>query len=184
MLGQKRPDLYTYQNIDIELKNGGSLKGVGKINLIGELIYRPEEDAEKRKVEREEVKTFEISNDSSSRSFEYKHIQGPNFIGEPLVLLEKLEAGKIELFRKEMTQQVSMGPGMGSMPRTVIVYYLSKPGENTAEHIKSNTYSRKFRKNATGRFPNCPELVNKIKNKAFDRYSIREIVKFYNTNCP
>ena len=182
MLGQDRPELFTYNPINIELKSGGTLNGIGKLNLIGELVYRKNEDADKRKMETGEVNSFKISKNSISRNFFYKNIDGPNTIGNPFVL-ELIETGKINLYKREETRSVSMGPGMGSMPQHFVLYYIGNPGEDNAEYVKANTYSRKFRKNAARRFPDCPVLVKKIQDKGFERYSIQEIVKFYNSDC-
>ena len=183
ILGQDRPELHKYENISIELKNGKSLEGIGKLNLIGELIFREDEGAEKRKLDVDKVESLTISNESASRNFEPKNIDGPDIIlGNPL-LIEKIVSRKMNLYRREVTQNVSMGPGMGTMPRRASFFYLSHPDSPSAEYVKANTYSRKFRKKAAKRFKNCPGLVQKIQQKEFERYGIEQIVKFYNSKC-
>ena len=182
LLGQDRPEINTYEDIDIDLRNGSSLRGIGKINLLGELVFRKSEDSEKKKMGYKEVESFVISNDTLTRRFDYKVLKENNRTGK-IMALERIESGRLNLYKVIVHGNVNMGMTGHSMPTTTTFYYISEPGSDIAEHIKTNTYSRKFRKNASKYFKDCPKLVKKIQNKGFQRNAVEEIVQFYNYDC-
>lgn len=167
------------------MKDGSTIDGFGRIKENDEILYRQTEDSEKQIFNHKTIKKLIIYSDDSEQNYEYR----VNNDNGKIKLLEILYFGKINIF-KDVVGGVAYAPtpidgGFGFTPSSYSFYYISKNGNNISVTSLgyATTYSKEFRKKAKEFFNSCPDLLEKINNKYFNRYGIEAVVKYYIENC-
>ena len=98
-------------------------------------------------------------------------------------LFEVVVKGDVSLYTfSTMTGSNGMMGGGGS----ITTYYLSKGNDDyvtTIAYFGSLNVGKSFKKKAIKYFSDCPNLVQKIKDKVYKKRDIKEIVEYYNSNC-
>lgn len=183
---QKEDKYGSFDEIKITLRDGSVIEGLGRINVDEKIIYKENKEAEKKIYNYRTVEKITIKINHSKTTLEYKVIEGSDNT-DSVKLLEKILTGKVNLY-EDYKSGVSYSPtingsfGFSNYSKTT--FYISKNGNDTVIDLKNgNIYSEKFKEIAQNLFSDCPDLLNKIDTKYFDRYRIEEVVKYYNLFC-
>lgn len=64
-------------------------------------------------------------------------------------------------------------------------YYVGIGQSDEVEHLytKGLPFAKSFKKSMKTYFKNCPELIEKVNNKAFSNKDLVSVLEFYNINC-
>ena len=179
-------NIVAQNKISLSLKDGSVINGIGKIKTDKQILFKKTKDAEKEFYNYETVKKVTIYTDNAEQTYEYKYVEGFEGFGS-IKLLEIIIVGKSNLYQdysSGMTYGPNMTGGYGFSSHSKTTYYISKNGEDIAINLKiGNTYSKRFKKIAQKIFSDCPELLNMINTKHFNRYGIKSVVNHYNEEC-
>jgi len=174
------------QEAVLYFKDSTVLKGLAKITHTKGILFRTEKGAEKTEYTFEELKYIEIKEKKKSKEFttySYRILPESGY-----TLLKQIEVGKLNLYKFfDVFHSSKSGPNgsMTSKSSSISRYYIAKKNEETLTNlgITGLEFGKRFKKNASKFFSDCPELVTKIQNKEYKKKHIEEVVKFYNENC-
>ncbi|WP_146106949.1 hypothetical protein [Polaribacter porphyrae] len=179
-----------YTRVKIVFKDGSILKGLSKKKGSHQIKFKKDRSSKAKKYQLKDVDEY----------FEYYYGKKVRFkclyIKESRkhLLMQEVIKGKVSLYIIGASgQHVGMGFGGnsdgfggigGPSSFSIESYYLKRNGEDYVHYITSTGgFSRNFIKYASEFFNDCPKLVEKIKKKEYKKREIREVVKFYNTDC-
>lgn len=161
----------------ILLANGESLEGYFDIKKDRKIKFRKTLQDQKIPIDRELVDELIGYNFSL---FIRKYKKGSRY---KVKVVHRIIEGEVELFIIKKNRSSSSGPVQASFSDETH-YYIGTEKGNIVTYLKlANTYSNKFSKVAEEYFGDCPELIDKIKNRGFERNDIIGIVSFYNNKC-
>lgn len=152
-------------------------------------IYKRYDGDKRKKIGFDEIDHVDIfeTKDSITR---YRRIRVQD--EEKPVVVQEVKTGKVNLYMASFgvrtTMPMSSAGGFGGfgIPMTYDIenYYLRREGEKKAVHLGANKlFTNNFREAASDYFKDCPPLVEKIQQKTFKKRHLKEIVRFYNTEC-
>ncbi|HBK71633.1 MAG TPA: hypothetical protein DDZ39_08275 [Flavobacteriaceae bacterium] len=174
------------QEAILYFKDSTILKGLAKITHSKGIQFRTEKGEEKTEYSFEELKYIEIKEKKKSKEFttySYRILPESGY-----TLLKQIEVGKLNLYKFfDVFHSSKSGPNgsMTTKSSSISRYYIAKENEEILTNLGINglEFGKRFKKNASNYFSDCPELVLKIQKKKFKKKHIVEVVKFYNENC-
>ena len=182
MLSQKAiiTTKHDYFKGTVVLKNGQELKGLiyREVNL--NIRFKMTRDDKLNKIKKEEISEIKISDNI------FKYVNYLNGSKTKILALEKIIDGDVSLFvRREYHKERSLTGSYSSFRGSYEKhYYIGNSNGESLIYLKfANSYSSKFLKRTDKYFSDCPELIQKIDNRGFERNDIEGIVNYYNSEC-
>ncbi len=174
------------QEAILHFKDSTVLKGLAKITHTKGILFKKAKGEEKIEYTFEELKYIEIKEKKKSKEFttySYRILPESGY-----TLLKQIEVGKVNLYKFfDVFHSSKSGPNgsMTSKSSSISRYYIAKENEETLTNLGINglEFGKRFKKNASSYFSDCPELVLKIKKRKFKKKHIQDVVKFYNESC-
>lgn len=176
---------------DITLSDGTTKKGWFMIfrddftiQAFHSVRYKPTDDGKKEKYKYDEIDHIKVND---SIRLEYRKIKRNRWH----IFRIKTE-GKVDLLLSEMIMNVRPGGalmgggGFVNDPFNYIGFnavYVQKKDEDEATPLLRPGVSTPFKKAAKKYFKDCKSIVNKIKDKTYNKKNIEEMVKDYNDGC-
>lgn len=169
---------------EIVLNNGKKLSVLAKIK--GDYIkYKTHKEAKREEIHFSTISSFEILAGKEKKTYKWVKVKDKNYR-----VLEEVCTGRVSMYLSTaIGYSPTPSPGMGgfrgvSNSYTIENYYLKRTTETEAEHLGSNQwFTKNFKDAASAYFSDCPELVEKIKNKEYKKRDLVEIVEYYNNEC-
>ena len=179
-----------YTKVKIVFKDGTILKGLSKKKGSHQIKFKKERSSKAKKYQLKEVEEYFEYYNGEEVKYKYLYIKE----SKKYLLMQEVIKDKVSLYIIGATgQHVGMGFGGnsngfggvgGASSFSIESYYLKRNGEDYVHYITSTGgFSKNFVKSASEFFNDCLILVEKIKKKEYKKRDIREVVKFYNTNC-
>jgi hypothetical protein len=179
-----------YTKVKIIFKDGTILKGLSKRKGSHQIKFKKDRSSKAKKYQLKEVEEYFEYYNGEKVKYKYLYIKE----SRKYLLMQEVIKDKVSLYIIGTSgQHVGMGfggnsDGFGSVGGassfSIESYYLKREGEKEVTYITSTgAFSRNFIDSTSYFFIDCPELVEKIKKKEYKKRDIREVVKFYNTNC-
>jgi len=181
-----------YEEATIHFHDGTSIKGYGKITSNYSIKFKTEKGSKPDIWTELMLKGITLHEDNLDILFLYVKVNRRKTIR----LLEVIELGEISIFAEVSTNVLpftvffNVG-GSGSFPsnnlglstsyNNDVDFDLNVKKENQ-EAINFTTVF-KFRKTASRFFENCPQIVDKLKDKTYKRVDVLEMVYYYNDYC-
>lgn len=178
--------LDAYEDATIHFHDGTSIRGFGKITNTSTIKFKITEDGKPDVWTELMLKGITLHREPEDIDFLYiklKKVRTPK-------LLEVIELGEISIFVDVSSYWVPTGipnenvPGFGAMPsfhkNTSYGFFLKK--ENESEAIRLFGIFN-FRKKAMTFFENCTQIVERLKERKYNRGDIIEMVYYYNDYC-
>jgi hypothetical protein len=178
-------NLIAQNKISLILKDGSTINGFGRIKTNDEILYKKTEDSEKQIFNYKTVRKLIVYTDDYEQNYEYRV---NNDTGK-VKLLEIILVGKVNLFKHVQGSGAytpnSIGGGFDFTAGSYITYYISKNENNISVTSLGigNTYSKRFKTTANEFFNSCPDVLEKINNKYFNRYGVEAVVEYFIDNC-
>ncbi len=171
------------QRATITLNNGTVKQGLAKIKeLFFEIKFRTKKGAKKEFFDFEEIKSITIDEEGEMITYEVKYkIKKPEKNAKiensriPY-LFQVIVKGKVSLYAIQYNNESTMNRGFNTMMigdhnivtgnnGTIPLYYLSKGSDDYVTYFANS--GKKFQKKGIEYFSDCPDLVQKIKDKVF-----------------
>jgi len=185
------------QRATLFLRNGDTIKGLAKITIGDDIIYRKDRKSQKQTYNSKYLKGIRINSQGITKYFEYKLVKKKNTSAIPK-LMTVISKGKIDLYRINKTGVTYTNNGFGnnevgsnnfggftSMPYSINNYYVGRKESDFVERLTSTGtwFDKSFKKAASEYFKDCLKLVKMIQDKTFTKRDLEEIVEFYNDEC-
>ena len=102
-----------------------------------------------------------------------------DYEGDIISYLQLINDGKLNLYSQSIMKSTSYGAFES------ITYYLKRDSESNVIRLGGGTVWDNFKKESAEYFKDCPVLVKNIleSKKGFAKKDMKEIAKFYNSEC-
>jgi hypothetical protein len=140
-----------YKKVEIRLKNGDTIRGLGKINTFNEIIYRKHKKAKKSIYNYKSIKEILIYTKGNPKKYLYKVSQGRIIDNKSKVKIHLLEP--IMLNRVSIYLETVVGNNLSSLALPVKFnnsapfFYISKGNSHTVTLLKPERYTSLSSKN-------------------------------------
>jgi len=176
----------SYEEATIHFNDGTSIRGYGKITINSSVKFKISEDSKANIWTELMVKGITLHRQDVDIEFLYVHVKNSSLIK----LLEVIELGEISIFVEVNSYLVETGgqfnntPGFVNMPSYYedLSYQFFLKKESEKEAIKLFGIFN-FKKHAIAFFEDCPQIVDRNKNRKYNRGDIIEMVHYYNDYC-
>ncbi len=181
------PNMFnSYEEATINFNDGTSIRGYGKITFNSSVKFKIIEESKPEVWTELMIKGVTLHRALDDIDFLYVNVKNHSM----MQLLEVIELGEISLFvdaSSSWTQtdtSLNNSPGSLNIPAThrstSYEFFLKK--ENETEAIRLFGIFN-FRKKAIEFFENCPQIVDRLKERKYKRGDIIEMVYYYNDYC-
>jgi hypothetical protein len=180
-----------YEKTTVHYRNGEVKQGFAKFAFMSDKLKFKETKEQKKPslLTYKELDKFVIGYGNDKTEYQYKIVKG-----KPGAKLLKVKLrGDVSLYYEIKTSggaPMAMG-GVGGMTMgmgfssSTEVYYIAKKDDDIVIQLFNmlGVSKKKFKKIVPEFFGDCPELIEKIKNKEYKKRDIVEIVDYYNNEC-
>lgn len=170
--------------------NDGTTKtGLGRLSGIDKIKFKTDKKSKASKYHFTNLDKVIIGEGEDSSTYKYIKVDI-----ETYKVLKEVSFGKVSLYTQDITGYsngafvpTGFGGGMwiaGGSSYQIKDLFVQRTEDEMATHLGSNQlFSKNFKKAASEYFSDCPNLVQKIKDKEYKKKDIKEIVVFYNNQC-
>nr|WP_321227360.1 hypothetical protein [uncultured Psychroserpens sp.] len=181
-----------YEDATIHFHDGTSIRGFGKITYNSSIKFKTTEDGKPDTWTELMLKGITLHREPEDIDFLYIKVERRKTIR----LLEVIEVGEISIFAEAsaavlpFTVFFNVG-GSGPITNNNLGY-----SNNYNQEVSFNLYAKKeneeainfttvfkFKKVAIAFFKNCPQIVDRLKERKYKRGHIIEMVYYYNDYC-
>lgn len=174
-----------YEEATIHFLDGTSVRGYGKITSQYLIKFKVTETSKPDIWKELMVKGITLHRENIDIDFLYVKVEGRSRIK----LLEVIELGEISIFAEVKSYWMTTRDGFNGknglpyMPfnqrETSFEIFAKRQNEDAINF----TTVFKFKKVASKFFENCPQIVDRIKNRTYKRGDIIDMVYYYNDYC-
>jgi hypothetical protein len=141
-----------FKKVEILLKNGDTLKGIGKINTFNEIIYKKNKKSSKSTYNYKTIKEIIIYTKEIPKKYLYKVSQGriiDNKTRVKIHLLEPLMLNKVSIYLETVIGSNNSGSLTfpSSINNTRPIFYISKSNSHMVTLLEPNSYTSPSSKN-------------------------------------
>ncbi|TVZ55828.1 hypothetical protein OD91_1097 [Lutibacter sp. Hel_I_33_5] len=162
------------------LVSGDTLLGMGKIKNKS-YKYKPHLKAKPKQIDFSKIDFVQIRHSKDNiKTYKFLLLEGKE---KYRTVRPSISGSRVELFFNSYNLS-STGAGGISVNQTITKYYIRKTGEEKIKYLGKYDLFGKMRENVIKYFHDCPDLIEKIKNKTFRmRDGLEDVITFYNENC-
>lgn len=169
------------KQIEITLKTGVVLKGIGKIKS-DTFKYKADKNDEAQEFAFAEVKSAEFESDEDEKVV-YRCFQTQEN-DEYIAVVEKAFGDKVELYTRTFVYNTVGMNGMQNFQQSTFYYVKKNSDEKLTALGEYNIIFNSLKSKVKDYFSDCSNLVDKLENRELKvRKGLEEIVEFYNKNC-
>lgn len=165
---------FSQNSITVHLNDGTTVKGSGALKRT--LVkLKTSKDAKKKKIKFDKIDKILYS--KKGKSTTYYFIKDDE--GDIISYLQLVIDGKLNLYSQSMMNSTSYGAFEST------TYYLKRDSESSVIRLGGGTVWDNFKKESAEYFKDCALIVKNISEskKGFAKKDMKEIAKFYNSEC-
>lgn len=172
-----------FESGEIFYRDGTNEKGYIKIKYSEIKFKKKITDKKHQEYTYRKVKKLILADARENKIYEYKIIKDKK--KSIIKLLNLVLLGDVALYQIEHFDTVG-NYGLTYSYKGASYYLVESNNESFATFIGSKSIAvgrKNIKKGLIKYFKDCPDLINKLKNKKFKKRDIVEVVEYYNENC-